>query len=203
MGVRQARRADLRQIAVIHKQCFPTSFSTQLGEPLLMQFYFEYMKGNPELFLVATVQGKVVGFCMGYCMGDPSYMKAFCKKNLLSMGARCLKLLLTGNRQLYGKIRDRFRKKEGYKIVDIGIHSRAKKDMGDLLSICVLPEYRGSGLAAHMLEQYVDIMRGKGRNVCLLSVDPGNARAVHFYENHCFTLYRTSSKTVTYARRLE
>lgn len=203
MSVRQAKRTDLKHIASIHTKCFPDSFSTQLGEKLLIRFYVEYMKLNPDLFLVATVKGKVVGFCMGYLMEKAPSMKEYVKHNFFDISLRCIRLLLTGNKQIYGKIASQFKRKEGYQIVDIGIHSRAMHDMGDLLSICVLPTYRGSGLAGELLEQYVSIMGKKGRSVCLLSVDPENKRAVHFYENHGFTLYRISQGTVTYARRLE
>lgn len=203
MAIRQAKRKDLKQIASVHSECFPDSFSTQWGEKLLIKYYLDYIKANPDLFLVATERGKIVGFCMGYLMENPPSMKEYLKHNLWDISKRCLWLLVTGNKQLYWKIGETFKKKEGYHIVDISIHSRAKRDMGVLLSICVLPKYRSTGLAGELLEQYVSIIGKKGRSVCLLSVDPDNERAVHFYENHGFTLYRISSKSVTYARRLE
>lgn len=57
VNIRQATLDDLEQIAKVHFQCFPDSFSTYLGKGrhgyLLQKFYQEYLDDAPELFLVA------------------------------------------------------------------------------------------------------------------------------------------------------
>lgn len=169
---------------------------------ILPKFYLEYMRENPELFLVGIDKDRVIGFCMGYLMENGSFMRKFVKHNIIRVVFKCAELLITGNKQIKQKFSNS-RKKENWTIINEDIQSYSDDEMGDLLSICVLPEYRGDGTAQQLIEHYVDVLRLKGRSVCLLTVDPVNKRAVRFYERNLFKTYRRNSTSVTYAKILK
>lgn len=60
--IKNANIDDLNKVAKVHIRCFPDSFSTQLGEKILLKYYLEYFKENPELFYVALDNDKIIGF---------------------------------------------------------------------------------------------------------------------------------------------
>lgn len=153
MIIRQATSEDLKQIADVHFRCFPDSFSTQLGKAqggvLQQRFYKEYLDEAPELFLVAEDETlassiSIVGFCMGYYLKKNDYMKNFLKHNRFTIILRVAVLLLIGNKAAWKKVLGRFKKSGGFSVVNNNI-TIDHENTSDLLSICVLQEYRGGG----------------------------------------------------------
>lgn len=207
MNIRHATYEDLKQIANVHITCFPDSFSTQLGKfqngMLQQSFYLEYLKAVPELFLVAEDENsKIIGFCMGYYLDKNDYMKKYFRNNFLKISFRSLWLLLSGNKAAWQKISSRFKKSETFKIVNDDFKF-SNENAGDLLSICVLPEYRGQGAAQLLIEKYQEALKKGGKEVCLLSVALENGRGVHFYEKNGFVPYKeVAGKVRTYAKYL-
>lgn len=61
------------------------------------------------------------------------------------------------------------------------------------MSICILPEFRGNGMAQELINEYHNILRANGRKVCLLSVETGNGRAIKFYERNGYEIYKNVS----------
>ncbi len=203
MNIRKAKIEDLPNIAEVHIRCFPKSFSTQLGKSLLNRFYEEYMKGNPELFLVAdNNEGELVGFCMGYLCKQNTFMRDFLHNNALRVICRCMVLAVTGNKFLYEKIGKVIKKHEEFNIIEPEYMRYSADETGDLLSICVLSEERGSGVAQQLIKQYEDALRQCNMKLCLLSVSPHNDRAIRFYEKNGFSKYRSVSNTITYAKKI-
>lgn len=134
------------------------------------------------MFIVGEDDGKIIGFCMGYLCEKNDFMKHFLHHNYFRIGLRCFKLFLTGNKLMYKKIKKYFNKADQFKTVNPEIDTVLSDKKGDLLSICALPEYRGSGFAKSLIEEYEKRIREKGCIVCQLTVDPKNSRAVHFYK---------------------
>lgn len=99
--IRQATYEDLNAISSVHFRCFPESLSTKIGsvmlencEPLLMRFYAEYLKVNPELFLVSTDDNNnPVGFCMGYYCEHNDFVEKYIRKNFRHIFMRVVVLL--------------------------------------------------------------------------------------------------------------
>lgn len=210
MIIRHATAEDLKWVSNVHIRCFPDSFSTHLGKArggaLQRKFYEEYYKDVPELFLVAEddtlPQKKIVGFCMGYYLDKGNYMDRFIKNNLFSVMMRTVFLLLTANKAAWKKLTSRFSKSGVFSVVNEDI-SVVNEDSGDLLSICVLPEYQGCGAAQHLIEKYQNVLRERGKKLCLLTVAIDNGRAVRFYEKNGFVAYKEiAGKVRTYAKVL-
>lgn len=213
MRVRQATITDLPEVSRVHAVCFPDSYSTQLSKyslicgNLLNRFYQEYIEDNPELFLVAEDDNyNIVGFCMGYYMDKDNQMSNFMLHNRFPILMKTIVLIALMNRPTWRKVLARFKHKPdisdwtivNYKYEDIGNDKR-----GDLLSVCVLPEYRGRGFSQQLMESYLTVMKEHGRELCLLSVKTANERARHYYERNGFELYRTrGAEGLTYIKKL-
>lgn len=213
--IRQATIRDLSSIAYVHSICFSGSYSTQLskynsrigGGNLLISFYYEYIKDNPELFVVAEdKESGIVGFCMGYYMDKDDQMQNFLRNNRLRVMWKTMLLLIMGNRPTWMKILSRFKHKPSigdWTIVNDKYEHILNNQRGDLLSVCVLPGFRGKGYAQGMMDQYLKVMKEHGRKICLLSVKTDNMRARRYYERNGFELYRTRGEEgLTYMKLL-
>lgn len=199
--IRQANINDLDGISRVHATCFPDSYVTQLskhkwlGGSLLPEFYKIFMVDNPELFIVADDENNgIVGFCMGYYMDKNDQISRFMKNNRLLIGIKTLFLLFCGNRQTWNKMISRIKHKPSVSdwiIVNTKYESYGNNQRGDLLSVCVLPDFRGKQYAQEMMDMYLQSLKNKGKKICLLSVKQDNARAIKYYERNGFELYRT------------
>ena len=87
--------------------------------------------------------------------------------------------------------------------IGVGIYNIPPTECGDLLSICVLPKWQGSGIANELISDYQNSLRNIGRSVCYLTVATENARGIHFYEKNDFVPYRAlGDVAITYAKRI-
>lgn len=196
---------DLIKIANVHIRCFPNSFSTALGEELLANFYREYLQTTPELFFVLIDEGEICGFCMGYSGEKGNCNSQFLKHNIGKLVAKCIYFTLTWNRQFIEKCKKISRRKKKTPVgLDYKIDFFSPAEVGDLLSICVLPEYRGTGAASMMMKCFLNELIQMKCKFCLLTVDSLNMRGREFYKKSGFTIYRElgDSEAITYAKRL-
>jgi len=139
---------------------------------------------------------------MGYYCEKNDYMKNFFKHNIFQISLRIFILLISGNRQAWKKVKGVFVKEKPFVIVDETIPMK-ETTTGDLLSICVLPEFRGSYVAQSLIEEYINKLKNKGRDLCLLTVDVNNGRGIRFYERNGFIPYRErEGQARTYAKYL-
>lgn len=201
--IRLASSKDLPCITKVHCKCFPNSFSSQLshyqhimgGGNLLLPFYQEYLDDASELFHVACNEdGKIIGFCMGYYMDNDMQMHRFLKKYKWKIVWKITLLLLMGNGPAWRKVISQIRHKPSvgeWQIINTKYESINNHKRGDLLSVCVLPEYRGSGYAQQLMDSFLAAMRRSGREICLLSVYTNNMVARRYYERNGFEVYRT------------
>lgn len=174
---------------------------------MLISFYLEYIRDNPELFIVADDEKHgIVGFCMGYYMDKDDQMQNFLHNNRLQVMWKTLLLMLSGNRPTWNKMLSRCKHKPSVRdwtIVNDKYEHILNNQRGDLLSVCVLPDYRGKGYAQGMMERYLAVMKEHGRKLCLLSVKTDNMRARRYYERNGFELYRTRGEEgLTYMKLL-
>lgn len=213
--IRQATYHDLPAIARVHRVCFPDSYSSQLarfdsligGGNLLEAFYSVYLKETPELFIVADDETHgVVGFCMGYFMDKDDQLQIFLHDNRIRVFWKTILLLIIGNKHTWKKIIARIKHKPSvndWTIVDDKYEFIPTKERGDLLSVCVLPEFRKKGYAQGMMIKFLSAMRGSNMKLCLLSVKSDNEIARYYYEKNGFEVYRTRGEEgITYMKLL-
>ncbi len=194
MTIRQATYEDLPDIARIHKTCFPDYLSTKIGGAddgkLLSRFYQEFMDDCPELCIVLTDEnGKVLGFTVGYYMDRPGHQERYVNKNRWTVARRMLWLMLKGDMQAWSKFMLRFRKPVYY-IIDHRLDEVPMSEVGDLLSICVHPDFRGKGYGGKLIEAYLKNMKNVGRKYCLSSTNFDNKEAQKMFTHNGFVPYR-------------
>jgi natural product biosynthesis luciferase-like monooxygenase protein len=69
LTVSRLQPEHLEEVIAIHVERFPDWRNTQLGKPFLRKMYRWFMQNHPELTLVATRDGHVVGFTVGVLEG--------------------------------------------------------------------------------------------------------------------------------------
>ena len=201
MLIRNATRDDLRDIAKVHVACFPDYLSTRVGKKnngyLLSRLYKEYFDDFPQLFVVLENDlGEIVGFCSGSLLDITGHQKRFIQNNKSKVLTRVAWLLLKGDKKTWEKLMQHY-KKPVYTIIDHSIDDIPKKEIGDLVSICVLPEYRGMDYAGQMMQKFIENMTLLGRKICLVSMHSDNERGKAFYAKNGFKLYRYIGDNVT------
>lgn len=192
-----ANKNELDKITKVHMECFPDYFSTRLGFKLLKSFYGEYLKKFPHLFVVATDEdtGEIVGITNGYVIGQ-NIRNEFIKNNYLKLLLRGIYLLITFDKIAWGKVFKFFKKSN-----NTNVNSNKPQDgEGDLLSICTLPSYRGSGASSVMVEKFEEGLKELSIDTYYLSVFSDNERARAFYEKCGFELFDENSIEVKYKK---
>lgn len=180
---RNANSDDMQAIAQTHIVCFKNYFLTELDGGkgnVLTKFYRSYYN-NDVLFIVAEDGDKIVGFVMGYIPPDKA-RKQFEKENFWLLSVRMMCLLCMFNKKAWSRVFSR--------IKNIFVKKKNSNDLEELknlkrsglLSICVLPEYRGSGVAIELINAYENLSIEKGADYYTLSALKNNDRGNAFYK---------------------
>ena len=195
---REAKESDLDLIAKIHQKCFPNSFSSSIGYNLLKKMYHLYLENNPTLFIVAESE-TIIGFVNGYRCDEPNITKEFIKKHRISLIFVIIFRLLTFDKRVYKKI---FSKKN--KIVNTNDEFKKipKNNRVDLLSICVLKEFRGSGVAVKLEESFIDNVKKLNRHFVFLCAETSNERGNSFYKKIGYSSAATLDHSIVYAKKI-
>lgn len=169
---RDAVESDMKAVARLHEACFQGTFIASLGEELIADYYREFLQeGGP--FVLALEEEKLVGLCMGYYIGSGA-RNAFVSKNKGRLARRLLALCLSLNKvaikKCFGYV---FSRKKA---------ASAPRAEADLLSICVLDEYRGKTVSRRLLEEFEQRVSAAGKKDVTLSVYKSNGRAIAFYK---------------------
>ena len=197
--VRKAKKEDMYEVADVHKKCFPEYFSTKIGKTLLRKYYEEYLETFEELFVVACDEdeNKIIGFANG-CIVGRNIQNEYIKKNALRMSLRILILLICFDKTTWRRVMNKIKKPkppEGRKSV--------KRGKGDLLSICLLDEYRGCGASVKLIKEFEEGLKKNNINEYVLTVFPYNKRARAFYEKCGFQIYYETVEDVKYIKKIE
>lgn len=169
---RDAVEGDMPAVARLHEMCFQGTFIASLGEALIADYYREFLQeGGP--FVLAFDEEKLVGLCMGYYTGSGA-RNAFVAKNKGRLARRLLGLCLSFNKvaiqKCFGFV---FSRKSA---------PSAPRAEADLLSICVLDEYRGKKVSRRLVEEFEQRVTQAGKKDVTLSVYKTNGRAIAFYK---------------------
>lgn len=189
---RNASLKDMEQVSVVHEQCFPDYFLTLFGTDLLSKYYAEFLNEN-DLFIVACEGEEIIGFCMGY-YGNSTARERFEINNKMAIIRKLLILCLSLNKLAIKKCFNRL----------INRKSADKKFIPDvdLLSICVLPDYRGTGVSKEMVELFERRCLNSGHKIsnCTLSVISNNTRARNFYEGIGYQILEEKDNEIKYIK---
>lgn len=201
-NIRSATEADLPVVCDVHAKCFPESFSTRLGKKLLANYYYEFYREAPHLFLVCeNDEGKMCGFVMGYVLGKTNAISNFMKKNRLRMGMKVLGLLLCFDKLAWRKVKNTlFKKKSPEQAQSAPVIDKTGE--GDLLSICVTEDMRGTGAAVEMVNSYNRVLLEHGHKVCYLTCETSNPRGLAFYRKLGYDVAEESKEKICFRKDL-
>jgi ribosomal protein S18 acetylase RimI-like enzyme len=183
--VAKAQEVHIPGMARCHIKSFPGRFMTEMGHHWLCALYRFFIRHDGSICHVAVdADGKVVGLAVG---GDQNIREEFLSSALFRyphlifwkfLSKRVVRRVLL--KELAGKL---CRKRSANHPVDI-IAPSDRVRSGNLLSICVLPECEGTGVAGKLLESFQLACKAEGYQRLTLSVPNQNSRAVAFYKKH-------------------
>lgn len=181
---RKAMPNDLKQIASIHISSFPNTFISSLGNHLICNLYFEYIKENSP-FILAEKSGCVIGFCMGYYNSSHANNR-FIKNNRIRLIFRMFILLICFNKLAWSRTKIHLKSLIKNEKSDTPVFS---KKIADLLSICVIDDYKGQGVSQKLVSLFESELELNEVKYYTLSVLKNNKRAISFYKRIGLKVY--------------
>jgi len=192
--IREMTRTDLDPVVVVHRAAFPDSALSVLGPPFVRAYYAWQFDGPHELAAFVAERDEIVGYVVAGTFDGA--LGGFLRTNLVPLGWYTVthpRLLLNervrrgigaGARSLGRQVAHR-----ASRVRTRGTASSPPATVGEaparrfgVLSIAVAPAEQGSGTAAALLAHAQERAGARGFDQMTLTVDPGNARAVRFYE---------------------
>jgi ribosomal protein S18 acetylase RimI-like enzyme len=158
---------------------------TEIGYHWLFALYLFFIKHRGGICRVAVdSEGKVVGLAVG---GNPHIRDEFLSSALFRYPHLIFWKFLSNQlvrRVLLQELARKLRRKHA------AAHSGDTKApsnvvrSGNLLSICVLPDCKGTGVAGKLIESFQLACKAKGYERLTLSIVSDNSRAAAFYKKH-------------------
>ena len=199
MNYRKPEFGEMDKIAQVHMKCFEGYFLTSFGEKLIQKYYEEFFR-EKELFVIAEEDGAIIGFVMGYLKGSRARSN-FEKNNRRELAKnliiRCLKFDKLAIKKCFAKLINILKKTK-----TTVSNQTNEENIGDLLSICVLPQWRGNNVAGEIVKKFEDLLKENGVTTYTLSVLKDNMRARRFYEKLGFEICRESKDEVKYIKNI-
>ena len=196
------KKKQLHSVALCHKTCFPGSLSTKLGINYVIKT-LEWFIVSPDRFLFhIEKEGKVVGYCGGFVprkVGDGSSsgmlqyayneaVKGILKKPFLIFHPEVRPhykfLWMNVKRKFTGKV--------------IPMNNSAAPVIPahvGLVVIGVHPDYRGSGIAKELSDEFERRAKSYNRNELILSVKVDNDRAINAYKKLGWAVLKEQTQT--------
>lgn len=166
MNIKIVEKNQYRILADIHQKAFKGFFLTTLGKGFLQTYYKANLKSEESISICAVNDyNHIIGFCMG-CVLSKGYHKRLIKNNLSLFVFQGVLLLLTKPKALYRL----------YFNLEKNAINTYDGDYAEILSICVLPEIKGSGIGKEMIKKFEEIAINNGCKKIALTTD--------FYNNH-------------------
>lgn len=180
INYRLANKADLIQVAQIHKEQFPTHYLGQFNKSLLVKFY-SYLLDEKNVFVVAEEDGKILGFVIG---GEWKYIESklnrFIKENVMSYVWQIAIHPKTWAKSVQKFIGLIHKPKHEYVLLD-------DTEKYTLLSIATAEFSQGKGVGGGLVDAFEDELKKVG-NRYFLSVQDNNYNAIQFYKKKGFEI---------------
>ena len=184
---------DLKAVAVCHREAFPDSFSTKLGQAYLIKNYEWYLISNRNFLIKASIDGKVVGFVGGMLfdksstMGSTSSVMQYTFKQALVglmihpwliFNIEVRKNIVLIARNIARKVGLSRKPKSTNAVLSNPIE--VVPSLG-LVVIGNAPRYRGKGVGTKLLERFEEEAKKLEVNQMHLSVRKKNVNAIKAY----------------------
>jgi len=201
---------DVSKVAYVHSQIFVDYFLTHLGQRFLECFYQQFVERSGNYGLVASYDEKIVGFVVGTTDSAELY-RHFYRQNFVSLA-----LILIGRFSADSFVRRSIMSRMVHMRLALQslVHRsqpRSTKEVSStnssaassrLLSIGVLPEVQGYGIADKLAQHFCERLYLDNVSLVGLSVRMNNDRAIAFYEKTGWKRERVSETTIYFIREL-
>ena len=183
-----------------HINAFPGRFMTEMGCHWLCALYPFFIKHRGGICLVAVdTSDKVVGLAVG---GDPNIRNEFLSSAMFRYPHLIFWKFLSKRlvrRVLLKEIARKFHRRPA---VDNSGDTKGQNvvtQTGNLLSLCVLPDYKGTGIGGKLIESFKLACADEGYKRLTLSVAGENTRAMAFYRKHGWRRSSTSGASIKFS----
>jgi ribosomal protein S18 acetylase RimI-like enzyme len=196
----KAQMEHVAGMADCHIAAFEGQFMTQMGFHWLCALYrFFVQHPGGVCFVAVDSTSKVVGFAVG---GQPDIREEFLRFAMLRYSHTLFwKFLIRSlvRKTLLDELFKKLRLK--HKVVSKADEKELKADgeSGSLLSICVLPDWGGTGVADQLIEIFQKTCAAIGFRHLKLSVVSTNSRAIAFYKKHLWCETGVSGQSTRFA----
>jgi len=173
MVIRIAREEDYSQLAFIHSEAFQGFFLTSLGIRFLNTYYKAVLHYNTSIAVCAVDEnGNILGFASGTIKALNYNRGLFCKKMFSFIFAAARAAIR--NPSVFYRLAKNLDKSP--KIDD-------DRNYAELLSIAILPHFKGSGIGKNLLEHFEnEVLKHGGKKLTLTTDYYNNDRVVSFYK---------------------
>lgn len=169
-----------KEISEIHIKTFQGFFLTFLGKGFLKTYYKNVCKHENSNIIVALDEDRIVGF-LAYSYDVSGMYKFFIKKDILSFGWYAF-LAFLKKPSIIKRLLSAFNKSD---------ESKSEDNYIEIMSIGVLPEYKGKGIGKGLLAKFFDIIKDTDAKFIMLETDAKENDAVNsFYTRNGFSLSR-------------
>jgi len=180
--------SNVSEMADCHSLAFKGRFMTEMGHQWLCVLYRYFIKHPGGISLVAVDErNKVLGFAVG---GEPGIRDELIRYAMVRYPNLILLRFLTNSLvrkvMLEVLVKKIFKRKPIIRFSKNSTKQVTAIRTGNLLSICVLPECRGMGVADKLIDSFQKRCSAEGYKLLMLSVFTENARAIAFYRKHCW-----------------
>jgi ribosomal protein S18 acetylase RimI-like enzyme len=205
--IRKADKGDLKEIAYIHKKIFNDHFLGQFPQFLISRYYESYLDEN-NIFLVSIKDKKVIGFIVGIISSRYAENTInFIKRNAIFLfifsifNTWCYKYLYISLKKLIKLLRridkNLFKSKKMEKDENLKINQACDFD---LLSIGVMSEYQGKGVAKEMLSMFEYELKNMNIINYQLGVHKTNMKAISFYKKQNFIVKYEMNELICFCK---
>lgn len=178
--IRAAEAQDLAAIANTHKEVLADTNSSRIGFWFLKMLYETLIKNPTEAKVyVAEDDGKITGFislCHDYTGLNKRINERITITDVMRVILRAIFRPMLAKDIFLEKLFTRFLETQ-------------PKPFPVILTLGVLPNQRGSGLAAQLMNTAIQELLQSGHRTIFLDTDVDNIRAQNFYKKYGFVMY--------------
>ena len=180
MKYRKVKVGEHTALAVIHKEAFGDFFLASLGIGFLKTYYRACLNEPASIAVCAVDEaGAIKGFATG-SLTAAGYHRKLLMNNLFSFALGIAGFIFTNPGAIIRLAKN----------LDKTPHVNDSRDYSELLSIAVVPELKGTGVAKELLKLYEDEVRSKGGKSIALTTDvESNERVISFYRKCNYEIY--------------